>query len=375
MNKTTLLIVAVLVIGGGWFFLSQGDKDHGHDHEHDDEHMHGGAEDIVAKEPVRADGEFTIATSFYPLAFALETLTEGVAEVTNIGEGRDPHDVQLSTQNIATMQQADLVVLQGAELEPWGNDIIEQLGAENVPVLLATHGLTLMEGGHEHDHGGEHEGEEEHHDEDEQHDNEMHHDEDEEQHGHEHEDQDHEEDGHHDEDEHDHGAYDPHTWLDPVLFSQSVAEMVEALTILDPENAALYEERGATLQAELATLDTEYTDGLANCALAEVITSHDAFGYLGERYDFEIHTIAGLSTQDLPSAQTLAELREEAEAGVGAILLEANSVSAYGETLAAETGLQTLSINPAAYLVPEGEDYFSIMRTNLATFADALQCN
>jgi zinc transport system substrate-binding protein len=367
---TSLIIVIVLLLVGIGLFMAHDGADH--EHGHDDGHMHGSAADIVAKEPVRADGTFTIAASFYPLAFALETLTDGVAEVINIGAGRDPHDVQLSTQDVATMQQADLVVLQGAALEPWGEGIIEQLEREAVPVLLATHGLELMEGGHHHD--DDHEHEDEHHDEGEQ----LTADKD---HMHENEDRDHEPvgDEHHDETtheaEHDHGAYDPHTWLDPVLFSQSVTEMIEVLQVLDPENAELYEERGARLLTELTTLNEEYETQLANCALNEVITSHDAFGYLGTRYGFEIHAIAGLSTQDRPSAQTLATLQAEAKAGVGAILLEENSVAAYGETLAAETGLRTMAINPAAYIVPAGGDYFSIMRTNLATFADALQCN
>ena len=356
-KSTSIVIVVALVLLGGWYFLSQSDTEHDHDH-HDHGHEHE-AHAIEAKEPVRADGTFSIVASFYPLAFALETLTDGVAEVTNIGEGRDPHDVQLSTADVAMLQEADFVVIQGADLEPWGDDIRTQLKREEVPVLLATAGLELRAGDH-HDHGDEHE--EDHHQDEEEH---EHHDED---HDHEHE----EEDQH---DEHDHGEFDPHTWLDPVLFSQSIEEMVHALEILDPANAALYEERGEALIAELTALNAEYEARLATCALDEVITSHDAFGYIGERYGFEIHAIAGFSTQDLPSAQTLAELREEAEAGVGAILLEENSVAAYGQTLANETGLRTLSINPIAYIIPTGEDYVSIMRSNLNTFADALECS
>lgn len=342
-NLISLIVIVLLILTAVWFFS---EKD---DHHHDDDHGHE-AQEIKATGDVRADGTFSIAASFYPLAFALETLTDGVAEVTNVGEGRDPHDVQLSTADVATLQTADLVVLQGAELEPWGDDIIAQLTREDVPVLIATAGFDLMEGGHD-DHGDEDEHEEEgHHDEDED---------------------EHEEEGHHDE----HGAFDPHTWLDPVLFAESIEEMVHALETLDPENAALYEARGETLITELTAIDAEYATRLSTCAADEVITSHDAFGYLGERYEFEIHAVTGFSTQDLPSAQTLAELREEAEEGVSAILLEENSIAAYGQTLANETGLRTLSVNPITYVIPEGEDYLSIMRTNLEVFGDALECS
>lgn len=369
MQKTISILIALLVLGAGAWYFATLDREHDHD-DHTDE--------LVAKEPVRADGEFTIATSFYPLAFALETLTAGVATVTNIGAGQDPHDIQLSAANVQAMETADFVVLQGAGLEPWTEDIKAQLERAEVPVLLATAKLNLREGDHSHDHAEEEHAAEHDHAHDEAHGDE---------HGHttdthsedEHvteEAHSHDEHGHDEHDHHDHGAYDPHTWLDPVLFSETVGELVEALSTLDPENATLYAERGAALQAELATIHTAYETRLATCTYREVITSHDAFSYVGARYGFTIHTIAGLSTQDQPSAQTLAMLGEEvAEGGVGAILLEENSIAAYGETLAAETGLRTLSINPIAYAIPDGETYLTMMEQNLAVFADALQCS
>jgi zinc transport system substrate-binding protein len=288
-----------------------------------------------------------ITTSFYPLQFALEAIVGDLGEVTNIGAGRDPHDFRPSTQDILTLQRSDLVVLQGADFEPWGHDVEEQLEADGVPVIIATANLSLMEGGHEHD----------------DHEEEVAHDDD---HGHD------EEEGH---DDHDHGEFDPHTWVDPILFKETVEHLMEEIIALDPSNADAYKANAASLITELEALDASYQSRLTNCTLDEVITSHDAFSYVAKRYNFTIHSIAGLSTQDTPSVVTLAELREEASEGISAILLEENSITAYGETLARETGLQTLSINPIAYIIPEGEDYLNLMAKNLETFATALQCN
>lgn len=333
-------ILALIVVGGAIYTLLP------ENHEHYDEHDHEHSEPITAKEPVRADGTFTIAVSFYPLQFAVEQIVGELGIVTNIGDGIDPHDFEPTTQDILSLQQADLVVLQGAEFEPWGDDVITQLQSDDVPVVLATAEIELHEGGHDHDeHEHDEEAEEEHEDE-------------------------HEEEGH----EHEHGAYDPHTWLDPVLFSEMVEHIGEAIIILDPENSAIYEANIEALQSELTDLNATFESRLSNCALDEVITSHDAFSYLAERYGFTIHSIAGLSTQDTPSVTVVAELKEEAEEGIGAILLEENSVAAYGETLARETGLQTLSINPVAYIIPTGQNYLTLMQTNLDTFATALQC-
>ncbi|MCA9358100.1 zinc ABC transporter substrate-binding protein [Candidatus Kaiserbacteria bacterium] len=292
--------------------------------------------------------DISIVTSFYPLEFALTRIVGDVGTVTNIGAGSDPHNFEPTTKDMVAMQRADVVVLQGAEFEPWSDSTIDRLEADGVPVIIATDTIELHEGGHNHEDEGHEEAETEHENE-------------------------HEEEVH--EDEHHHGAYDPHTWLDPILFSQTVTYLTERISVIDPGNAATYQENAAILQSELAALNNEYENRLADCALTEVITSHDAFGYLAERYHFEVHSIAGLSTQDTPSVTTMAELKEEAAEGIDAILLEENSVAAYGETLARETGLQTLTINPIAYIVPTGHNYLTLMRSNLTAFATALQCH
>jgi zinc transport system substrate-binding protein len=282
----------------------------------------------------------SVVTSFYPLQFALERIVGDLGTVTNVGAGKDPHDFEPTTQDMLSMQKADVVVLQGAEFEPWGDDVTARLESDGVPVILATTNIELHEGDH-----------------------------------HEHEDAHGEEEAEHEEEDHEHGVHDPHTWLDPVLFSEMVAHMADEIATIDPDHAETYQANASALQTELAELDAEYKNRLTNCELDEVITSHEALGYLAERYNFHVHSIAGLSTQDTPSVTTLAELKEEAEEGIGAILLEENSVKAYGETLARETGLVSLSVNPIEYFIPNGEDYFTLMRSNLDTFATALRCN
>lgn len=329
MKYSIGIIIAALLLVGGWYVISNNEASESE------------SSDMTQQETKK----LSVVTSFYPLEFALGRIVGDLGTITNIGEGKDPHDFEPTIQNVLALQKADLVVLQGADFEPWGDDIIARLEADGVPVAIATANIELHEGGHHDEHGEE---EEEHEE---------------------------ESDNHEGEHEDEHGAYDPHTWLDPVLFSEVVANLTDEVVLLDPSNATVYRANAAALQLELATLDTEYKNKLAACALDEVITSHDAFGYLAERYEFEIHAIAGLSTQDTPSAITLAGLKEEAEEGIGAILLEQSSITAYGETLARETGLETLSINPISYIVPDGENYLTLMQSNLNTFAIALKCN
>lgn len=383
--------VAVVLGLGVWVVLSETQHTHDEDHQ---EAQTVRSDAFEPREPVRADGTFTIATSFYPLQFALERIVGDRGEVINIGAGRDPHDFRPSTQDILAVQQADAVVLQGAMLEPWGEEVAAQLRADEIPVVIATDAIALHEIGHEHEAADEvHHDAHTHHDEATsggatQLDTIAHADEDE--HAHEkaavhHESEEHHEGEHHDEhdaeaedhghDEHDHGDYDPHTWLDPVLFSEQVAYLTEVMSTLDPEFAAEYEANGAALQTDLATLATQFSDQLTNCRYDEVIVSHDFLGYVGDRYALGFHSISGISTQDRPSATTLAALREKAAAGAGAILLEENAVSAYGDTLARETGLPTIAINPVAFSIPAGENYLTLQADNALALAAAFSCN
>ena len=303
-----------------------------------------------------------VVTSIYPLAYISERIVGSVGSVTNLGDGRDPHDFRPSAQDIKDMVDADLVVIQGADLEPWGEDMESQLSAQNVPLVIATDNLNLHKAEDGHDtHGDEHDDHNEHRDD---HHTDEHAD---------HEEEAHREEGNHD--KHAHGLYDPHTWLEPTLMSQVAANIATRLSTIDPNNASVYSANLALLQQDLAALDSEYTDALSTCQLDEIITSHDAFGYVARSYGFDIHTIGGLSTQDTPSAVTLARLKDEAAEGISTILLEENSITAYGEILARETGLQTLSINPIVITIPAGQDYLSIMRSNLETFKIGLSCN
>ena len=372
------IIGAIALIGGGFLIFSS-------------------PSDTPSREAVRADGEFTIVASFYPLAFALETIAGDAATVVNISEGRDPHDYRPSARDLERMQQADLVVLQGAGLEPWGEDVRETLEAAGVPVSIATQPLSLHEAGAEHAHEDEHthEDEDEHtqeHEDAHEHENEdehegehdaehmVAHDED---HTHEDTHEHEEESAHKNEDEaehahdhaHDHGGLDPHTWLDPVRFGESVDYLRDIVRELDPERAATYQENAAALRAELAELDTAYAAALEGCAADSAIVSHDAFGYLADRYGLTMHPIAGLSTADTPSAAQLAALREKArESGSQAVLTEESAVTEFAETVARETDLTVLPMNPIAFAIKDGDDYISLMRGNLESLQTAYAC-
>ncbi len=173
---------------------------------------------------------------------------------------------------------------------------------------------------------------------------------------------------------------DPHVWLDPVSYSQVVQRVESALAEADPAEASTFASNGQAFTARLNSLDRDYRTGLAVCTRNIIVTSHAAFGYLAQRYGLQQEPIAGLSPEAEPDPQRIADLKSLVEqTGVTTIFTEDLVSPKVAETLASETGASTAVLNPLESLTPDqlstGEDYVSVMGENLDTLRSALGCS
>jgi zinc transport system substrate-binding protein len=164
---------------------------------------------------------------------------------------------------------------------------------------------------------------------------------------------------------------DPHVWLDPIRFGRIVTRVGEALG--EPGAAA-------RLVARLVRLDTEFRQGLADCERHEIVTSHEAFAYLAQRYGLEQIPITGLSPEAEPQPADLARVVDLVqERGVTTIYYETLVSPRIAETVARETGAKTAVLDPIEGLTPaeiaRGEDYFTRMRANLRALEEGLGCS
>jgi zinc transport system substrate-binding protein len=83
---------------------------------------------------------------------------------------------------------------------------------------------------------------------------------------------------------HEHGAADPHLWTSPPLVKQMAVRIRDALSGLDPANAALYAANTAAFVAELDALDQDIRARLAGVAGARFMVFHPAWGYFADAY-------------------------------------------------------------------------------------------
>ncbi len=93
--------------------------------------------------------------------------------------------------------------------------------------------------------------------------------------------------------------FDPHVWMDPVLWSHATRAMAAALTELRPDAATQVAETEAAFAAELDTLAAYAREVLGSVpeSARVLLTAHDAFNYFGRAYGFEVVGIQGISTE------------------------------------------------------------------------------
>ena len=296
-------------------------------------------------ESAEASDRLDVAVALYPYAFVTERVGGDRVDVTNLTKpGGEPHDLELSPQQVATVGASDLVVYSRG-FQPAVDEAVDQQASDSALDVLTTVELhEPTEGEHaEEQHTAEGHADEEHAAEE------------------------------HAGDEHAHGQ-DPHIWLDPVRLGEVAGAVAERLARLDPDGAEGYRSRAEALQQELGVLDDELRAGLSSCERRQVVTSHDAFGYLTEAYGLEQIPVAGLSPDDEASPRRLAEVAAQAEEdGVTTIFFEELVSPKVAQSLAREVGARAEVLSPLES-APEDGDYLSAMRDNLTRLRTALGC-
>lgn len=283
--------------------------------------------------PAPDDGEgVQVAAGFFPIAEAAEIVGGDRVEVENLTPaGSDPHDVELASDEVDLILDADLLLYLGGGFQP---GVEELAGRRDGPSVDLLDGVETIEGGSdEHEGDDEHEGEE----------------------------------------------IDPHVWLDPLRYAALVERVGEALADVDPEAAATYEASADAHAEEIRALDERFAGRLAACERDLLVVSHAAFGYLADRYDLRQEAITGISPESEPDPRRLAELTDLVRSeGVTTVFTETLVSPEVAETLAREAGVGTAVLNPLEGLTEEeraaGETYLSVMESNLETIAEALGC-
>jgi len=229
------------------------------------------------------------------------------------------HDYSLNVRQVQAVEQADLVVISGAGLEEFMEDLLS-----NKATIDASSGISLLESCHDHDHA----------------------------------------DAHH------HHEEDAHIWLDPHNAATMVKNIHAGLCAQYPQHRAIFGQNLQTLLAEIAELEVYGIQQLENLSHRELITFHDGFSYLAHAYDLSIlEAIEEESGAEASAAELIELISLVQEHRLPAIFVEANGSTSAAQIISAETGKPVYSLDMAM----GGESWFAAMYHNIDTLKEALQ--
>lgn len=251
-----------------------------------------------------------------------------------MGPGIDPHTYQASEGDVSRMAGADLVLYHGLHLEGRMVDVFEQMQARGSrAVAVAQQGVRASDLIESATYAG---------------------------------------------------SADPHVWFDVKLWREVAAEVAGALEDADPAHADAFRSNLAAYQTRLDSLDAWVRSRVAEVPEAKrvLVTSHDAFGYFGRAYGFEVLGLQGLSTATEAGTADVQQLaRTVAERGIPAVFIE-SSVSPRGiQAVREAVRAQGASVEIGGSLFSDAlgnegspeETYEGTVRSNVNTIVDALK--
>lgn len=272
------------------------------------------------------DGKFSIVCTLFPQYDFVRQLVGDKAEVTLLlTPGTDSHSYDPSPADMKKINDCDLFIYTGDNMEAWAANIISTLD-ESVTVLS----LPQPEGHTEGDHG------------------------------------------------HDHSA-DPHIWTSPVNAMAIVREICAKLSEIDPANADYYKTNEESYLESLESLDAEIRATVASAQHKKIVMC-DRFAmlYFCEEYGLEyIAALDACTSHTEPSPAVIVEITKAVnQEKIPAVFCAELSNRKVADAVSKQTGAEVLVLHSCHNLSSDdfnaGETYLSLMQKNAANLKIAL---
>lgn len=291
---------------------------------------------------VESAQKLQVLTTFLPMQAHTSAIVGGDAIVEQLlGKDAGPHDFQFSPSDVRKLADADVLVINGVGIEEWLDSLIQRAGNKNLVIVDTSKGVKLLKSpeviaegfDHDHDHS----------------------------HGHDHS---------HDQRD----GMNPHTWLDPVIAQQQVKTILAAMKKADPANAEAYAKRAADYLGQLKALDAEFHSTLDGLTNKNLVTFHEAFPYLANRYNLRyVGSISEFPEKD-PTPTALAALVDRIkELNIGVLFAEEGYAPELLNKIAAQSGARVSQLDTLEVGEGTPNAYLERMQKNLQALKAAFQ--
>jgi zinc transport system substrate-binding protein len=283
-----------------------------------------------------------VVASFYPFYEITKEIGGNNTIVTSvIPFGAEPHDWELTPQQIPEIMKADMIIYNGKGFDTW---LGQKEQFRNSLLVDVSKDLQLIKIGNK---------------------------------------QESKNSGYDEKKEHDEhtSTYDPHIWLDPILVKNISKTISNALVKLDPANTDYYKQNTENFIQKLDVLDSLIKKSLANCELKDFISFHQAFQYFANRYGLIQHTVSeSISPESEILPQQITKIIQLAkDLNIDTIYSEELANPKLSQILASEIpNGKVLLLSPIEGITQEEQKkdigYIDKMRMNLENLKEGLKC-
>lgn len=268
------------------------------------------------------DGQLHIVTSFYPMYIATANITKGVegVQLTNMTKPQTGclHDYQLTTDDMKTLEKADVFVANGAGMESFLDKVIKE--HKNLTVIDASKDISLLE---------------------------------------------------------ENGQPNPHVWLDVDNAIKQAENISQQLCDADPNHAEAYKANAAVYIGKLKELQAYMNNELKDISHRDIVTFHEAFPYFAQEFNLNIIKVIEREPGSEPSPQELEDIIKDVNKLPAKVLFTEPQYSpTAAETIARETGAHIYALDPV--VTGEANEqaldaYINAMKQNTQTLKEALK--
>ncbi len=273
--------------------------------------------------PKTEGDKLTVVASFYPVWVMTANVVQGV-EGVELSLLAPPdtgclHQYQLLPQDMKTLEGADVLVINGADMEHFLEGVASSF--EQLEVVDTSAGLDLIEGSQEQGH-----------------------------------------------------SVNPHVWLDVDNAMAQTRAIADALKQAMPQQAEAFEANAQAYCQRLEEVKKKMAETLEPVKGRSMVTSHDAFAYLAQAFQLEVAAVIQQDEETDPSAAEIGRICDlMKQEGIDTVFIEPDTTGSAPEAIAAETGAQLVTLDPMTTGELDPEAYERVQLSNAQAICEALK--
>ena len=268
-----------------------------------------------------------VVATFYPLGdFAKNVGGDRINVTLLVPETVDVHDFDTTPSAIQQVHTADVLIYNGAGLEPWISQVVNAADNPKLVVVDSSQGIPLLPVPSEFQKEGR--------------------------------------------------TVDPHIWLDPVLAKQQVNNILQGLSKAYPQDQQYFTANAQQYEAKLDYLNSQIISATTNVKTNKFVTFHEAFAYFAKQYNLAQIAITGPFEEDPTPGDIQKVIDVINQNQLHYVGYESLENPAIPQAIATYTNATLILMNPIEGLTVEdqklGKTYLILMQEDLANIVLAL---